>query len=51
MAAEGGRRRNKKDPRTSDIASFWKKKQKIVEADLKKLVKVIDGWKEMQNGG
>jgi len=40
-----------RDPRTSDIASFWKKKQKIVEADLKKLVKVIDGWKEMQNGG
>ena len=37
-----------RDQRTSDIVSFWKKKQKGTEVALKKLVKVIDGWNEMK---
>ena len=39
-----------RDQRTSDIVSFWKKKQKMVEVDLKKLIKVIDGWNAMVEG-
>jgi len=37
-----------RDQRTSDIVSFWKKKQKGTEVALKKLIKVIDGWNEMK---
>lgn len=39
-----------RDQRTSDIASFWKKKQKGTEVALKKLVKVIDDWNAMDLG-
>ena len=40
-----------RDQRTSDIASFWAKKQKLVEVELKKLIKVIEQWNEMELGG
>ena len=40
-----------RDQRTSDIASFWAKKQKLMEVELKKLIKVIEQWNEMDRGG